>query len=54
MLRSKVLNLFKLCEDIEYTCLFDLFEEVLPLLFFHYPVIFRSSELGNYWSIATV
>ena len=51
MLRSKVLNLFKLCKDIEYTCLLYLFEEVLPLLFFHYPVIFRSSDLGNYLSI---
>ena len=51
MLRSKVLNLFKLCKDIEYTCLLYLFEEVLPLLFFHYPVISRSSELGNYLSI---
>ena len=51
MLRTKVLSLFKLSKDIEYTCLLYLFEEVLPLLFFHYPVIFRSSDLGNYLSI---
>ena len=44
MLRTKVLSLFKLCKDIEYTCLLYFFEEVLPLLFFHYPVIFRSSD----------
>lgn len=51
MLRSRVLTLFKLCKDIEYTCLLYLFEEVLPLLFFHYPVIFRSSKLDDYLSI---
>ena len=51
MLRSRVLHLFKLSKDIEYTWLLYLFEEVLPFLFFHYPVIFRSSELGNYLSI---
>ena len=51
MLRSKVLRVFQLCKDIEYTCLLYLFEEVLPLLFFHYPVTFRSSKLDNYLSI---
>ena len=51
MLRSKVLRLFKLCKDLEYVCLLYLFEEVLPLLFFHYPVIFRSSKLENYLPI---
>ena len=48
MLRSKVLNLFKLCKDLEYVSLLYLLEEVLPLLFFHYPVTFRSSELDHY------
>ena len=51
MLRSKVLHLFKLCKDLDYVCLLYLFEEVLPLLFFHYPVIFRSSKLENYLPI---
>ena len=51
MLRSRVLNLFKLCKDLEFVCLLHLFEEVLPLLFFHYPVVFRSSNLENYLNI---
>lgn len=51
MLRSKVLDLFRLCKDIEYVCLLYLFEEVLPLLFFQYPVTFRSSQLDDYLSI---
>ena len=48
MLRSKVLTLFKLCKDLEYVSLLYLMEEVIPLLFFHHPVIFRSSDLDNY------
>ena len=51
ILRSRVLNLFKLCKDLEFVCLLHLFEEVLPLLFFHYPVVFRSSNLENYLNI---
>ena len=39
-LHSKVLNLLKQCKDIECTCLLYLFEEVLPLIFFHYAVIY--------------
>ena len=48
MLRSKVLTLFKLCKDLEYVSLLYLMEEVISVLFFHYPVIFRSSNLDNY------
>ena len=51
MLRLRVINLFKLCKDLEFVCLLHLFEEVLPLLFFHYPVVFRSSNLENYLNI---
>lgn len=47
MLRSKVLTLFKLCKDLEYVSLLNLMEEVILMLFFHYPVIFRSSNLDN-------
>ena len=47
MLRSKVLTLFKLCKDLEYVSLLYLMEEVILMLFFHYPVIFRSSNLDN-------
>ena len=47
MLRSKVLTLFKLCKDLEYVSLLYLMEEVILMLFFHYPVISRSSNLDN-------
>ena len=47
MLRSKVLTLFKLCKDLEYVSLLYLMEEVILMLFFHYLVIFRSSNLDN-------
>ena len=48
MLRSKVLTLFKLCKDLEYVSLLYLMEEVILMLFFHYQVIFRSSNLDNF------
>ena len=47
MLRSKVLTLFKLCKDLEYVSLLYLMEEVILMLFFHYLVIFQSSNLDN-------
>ena len=47
-IRTKVLQKFKLCKDIEYACLLHLLEEVIPLGFFHYSLIFRSGDLERY------
>lgn len=51
LLQSNLLTIFKLCKDIEYTCLLYLFEKVQPDLFFHNTVLFRSSKLITYLSI---
>ena len=37
-LRTKVLQKFQLCKDIEFACPLHLLDEVIPLSFFHYPV----------------
>lgn len=47
-IRSKVLQKFKLCKDIEYSCLLHILEEVIPIGFFHYSLIFRSGDLEGY------
>ena len=47
-LRTKVLQKFQLCKDIEYACILHLLDEVIPLSFFHYPVVFRSGNLSSY------
>ena len=47
-IRSKVMQKFKLCKDIEFVCLLHLLEEVIPLSFYHYPVTFRSGDLDLY------
>ena len=47
-LRSKVLQKFQLCKDIELTCILHLLDGVIPLSFFHYPVMFRSGSLSSY------
>ena len=44
---SRVLSLIQLSKDHEYVCLMYLFEEVLPLLFFHHPVVFRGSNFDR-------
>ena len=44
----KVLKIFQLCKDIEYSCLLFLLDEVIPLSFFHNPVTFRSGNLDDY------
>ena len=43
-LRTKVLQKFQLCKDIEFACILHLLDEVIPLSFFHYPVIFPVRE----------
>lgn len=45
LVRDDILNKFKGCKCPEYLMMIHLLEEVNPLVFFHYPVIFRS---GNY------
>ena len=47
-LRTKVLQKFQLCKDIEFACILHLLDEVIPLSFFHYPVVFRSGNLSSY------
>ena len=39
---------FQLCKDIEFACILHLLDEVIPLSFFHYPVVFRSGNLSSY------
>lgn len=39
-IRSKVLQKFKLCKDIEYSCLLHVQEEVIPIGFFHFSLFF--------------
>ena len=36
---------------IEFSCLFHLLDEVIPLSFFHYPVMFPSGNLASYISV---
>lgn len=50
-LRTKVLQKFQLSKDIEFACILHLLDEVIPLSFFHYPVIFRSGNLSSYVAV---
>lgn len=47
-IRSKTINKFKLCKDVEYSCLLHVLEEVMPLGFCFYSLIYRSGNLDNY------
>ena len=47
-MRTKVLQKFQLWKDIEFACILHLLDEVVPLSFFHYPVIFRSGNPHSY------
>lgn len=49
MIRLVLKTIFKLCKDLECVSLLYLMEEVIPLLFFNCLVIFRSSNLDNYF-----
>lgn len=48
LIRRKVLDKFQFCKDIEYLYLLNLLEEVLPMAFYHYELVFRSGDLDNY------
>lgn len=48
LIRDKVLDKFKLCKDTEYACIIHVLDEVLPLVFFQYGVVFRSGNLEHY------
>lgn len=50
-LRTKVLQKFQLCKDAEFACILHLLDEVIPLSFYHYPVMFRSGNLNTYISV---
>lgn len=43
--RDNLINAFGQCKDVEYACLFHLFDELVPLNFMHYPVVVRG---GNF------
>ena len=47
-IRTKVLQKFQLCKEIEFTCILRLLDEVIPLSFYHYPVMFLSGSLSSY------
>ena len=51
MIREKVLRKFCMCKDLEFVCILHILEEVIPLVFFHYTVIFRSGALDSYFSV---
>lgn len=43
--RDHIINAFGQCKDVEYVCLHHLFDELVPLNFYHYPVVVRG---GNF------
>jgi len=51
LIREKVLEKFKLCKDPEYVCVIHILDEVLPMVFFQYGVLFRSSNIEEYTKI---
>ena len=48
MIREKVLTKFGMCKDLEFVCILHILDEVIPLVFFHYAVMFRSGTLDMY------
>ena len=50
LIRKEIIALFKTSRDLEYLCLYNILEEVLPIVVLHYPVIFKSGSLGVYRS----
>ena len=53
LIREMVLKKFKLCKDIEFVML-HLLDELLPLLFYHYNVVFRDGDFNNYVTIMQI
>ena len=51
LIREMVQKKFKLCKDVEYVMMLHLLDEVLPLLFYHYNVVFRGGDFNNYITI---
>ena len=51
LIREIVLETFKLCKDVEFVMILHLLDEILPLLFYHYTVVFRSGDFENYLTI---
>lgn len=43
--RDNVIAAFGQCKDVEFACLYHLFDELVPLTFMHYPVVVRG---GNF------
>jgi len=50
-IRTKVLQKFQLCKDIEFTCILHLLDEVILLSVYHYPAMFRSGSLISYTEV---
>ncbi|KXJ06379.1 hypothetical protein AC249_AIPGENE23163 [Exaiptasia diaphana] len=46
-IRDAILNAFGECKDVEYACLFHLFDELVPLTFLHYPVFVKGNDFNN-------
>lgn len=44
-IRDDLTRAFGQCKDVEYACLYHLFDELVPLNFIHYPVVVRG---GNF------
>lgn len=51
LIREMVLKKFKLCKDVEFVMMLHLLDEILPLLFYHYNVVFRGGDFNNYVTI---
>ena len=48
VVRDVVLEKFENCKDIQYRYLLNLLDELIPLAFYFYPVIFRSGNFDLY------
>ena len=51
LIREAILKKFKLCKDVEVVIMLYLLDEILPLLFYHYTVVFRSGNFKSYLTI---
>lgn len=51
MIRDNVLEKLKLCKDLEYVCIIHILEEILPMVFFQYTLVFRPGNLNEYQDV---
>ena len=51
LIREMVQKKFKLCKDVEYVMMLHLLDEFLPLIFYHYNVVFRGGDFNYYITI---